>query len=303
MLTIFTTPKPFIGHNKIIQENAIQSWKLISPACEVVLMGNDEGVAEAAARFDCLHVQNIPCTEYGTPLISGLFTAAERIATHHILCYVNADIIFTDSLLRGVAVIKNKKRFLLVGQRHNIDIYFPLDFCSLDWQEKLCSLLINKGILNNPFGMDYFIFPKQTLKNLPDLVVGRAWWDTWMIYNARRKLIPIIDGTKMILAAHQNHDYAHSIGGKQTVYVDGPEVMVNKSYVNDGKAYMGTLDAIWVLESGIIKLALDRLGTHFDRLPLLYPRLAWPVKAVRTIFDLSGLVVPWRALCKKINAK
>ena len=59
MLTIFATPKPFRGHIAVIQRNAIRSWTLLRPACEIILMGNDEGTAEIAAEFGVRHVPEI----------------------------------------------------------------------------------------------------------------------------------------------------------------------------------------------------------------------------------------------------
>jgi len=59
LLTIFSIPKAFAGHNGIIQNNAIQSWVRLSPACQVILFGDDPGVAEAARRFGVVHVPDI----------------------------------------------------------------------------------------------------------------------------------------------------------------------------------------------------------------------------------------------------
>lgn len=46
MLTIFAAPKPFYGYIGVIQTNAIQSWLLLRPECEVILFGDEEGMAE-----------------------------------------------------------------------------------------------------------------------------------------------------------------------------------------------------------------------------------------------------------------
>jgi hypothetical protein len=57
MITLITCPKPFRGHSKIIQRNAIKSWTLLEPKPEILLMGDDEGTAEAAAEFGARHVR------------------------------------------------------------------------------------------------------------------------------------------------------------------------------------------------------------------------------------------------------
>ena len=45
MLTLFSTCKPFHGHNGVIQRNALKSWRLLHPDIEIILFGDDEGVA------------------------------------------------------------------------------------------------------------------------------------------------------------------------------------------------------------------------------------------------------------------
>src|SRR5215510_12506337 len=65
MLTIFATPKPFRSHIAVIQRNAIRSWTLLRPACEIILMGNDEGTAEIAAEFGLRYVPDIARNTFG----------------------------------------------------------------------------------------------------------------------------------------------------------------------------------------------------------------------------------------------
>ena len=55
MLTIFSTPKPFVGHIDIIQRNAIKSWTLLHPDVEVILFGDEEGAAEVCQEFGIRH--------------------------------------------------------------------------------------------------------------------------------------------------------------------------------------------------------------------------------------------------------
>ena len=69
-LTILAMPKPFRGHIGIIQRNAIRSWTLLRPSCEIVLFGDDTGVSAAAAELGVRHVPNVARNEYGTPLVN-----------------------------------------------------------------------------------------------------------------------------------------------------------------------------------------------------------------------------------------
>ena len=59
MLTIFAIPKAFKGHVDIIQRNALKSWTLLQPQCEIILCGDDPGVAEVAGDFGAEHLPDI----------------------------------------------------------------------------------------------------------------------------------------------------------------------------------------------------------------------------------------------------
>ena len=59
MLTIFTIPKPFIGHIGVIQRNAIKSWLNLVPECEIILFGDEPGIQEIAQEFEIMHVPEI----------------------------------------------------------------------------------------------------------------------------------------------------------------------------------------------------------------------------------------------------
>src|SRR5690606_5406703 len=73
VLTIFTIPKPFEGHIDVIQRNALESWCRLDAQVEVILCGDDPGVAEAAQDLGMKHLGVLPCTDYGTPLLDEAF--------------------------------------------------------------------------------------------------------------------------------------------------------------------------------------------------------------------------------------
>ena len=138
MLTLFTVPKAFRNHIGVIQSNAIQSWVRLSPSCDVILFGDEEGIAEAASRCKVQHVPEVFRNQYGTPLLNDLFEKAYTKATHNIMCYVNADIILTSDLIRAVERIRQgEKPFLLVGRRWDIDFEKALNFEQTNWEAQL----------------------------------------------------------------------------------------------------------------------------------------------------------------------
>jgi len=272
MLTIFTIPKPFRSNINIIQRNAIKSWTKLSPKCEIILFGDDEGVTETAKEFNVLYIPNIEKTELGTPLLSSAINLAQKLAKNEILLYLNADIILMSDLIPAIQKVKNSN-FLISGQRWDVDIIEEIDFDNSDWEDKLREKIKKTGKLHGPTGMDYFVFPR----NLPDkikmpgLVVGRPGWDNWLIYRALSLKIPTIDATKTITIVHQNHDYSHSkYGDLKKRKVMGPETQRNIKLIG-GFAKMCTFkDADWILTSEGPK-PKPFFQRFFIRLSLLYP--------------------------------
>src|SRR5689334_2791593 len=102
MLTIFATPKPFQGHEGVIQRNAIGSWVRLHPECEVLLFGDETGAAEIAKEMNLRHVPGVRLSEFGTKRLDHIFAGAQEIAKHDILCYANCDIIFLPCFCEAV---------------------------------------------------------------------------------------------------------------------------------------------------------------------------------------------------------
>src|SRR5690349_3616451 len=126
MLTLFATPKAFCGEFEMIQRNAIRSWALLRPACEIVLTGDDEGTREMASEINAIHISSIQRNEFGTPLLNSIFEEVERRASFPFLCYVNADIILLNDFLPAVRDIRAwNSRALIVGRRIDIDYSQP----------------------------------------------------------------------------------------------------------------------------------------------------------------------------------
>ena len=136
MITIFSIPKAFKGHIDIIQRNALKSWTKLGSGCEVILFGDDEGVEEAAEEFGVTHVSDILKNEHGTPLLDFVFEKAQQMAKQNKMCYVNADIILLNDIVEAVKQV-NFDKFLMVGQRWDVDIDELLDYQSDDWEQIL----------------------------------------------------------------------------------------------------------------------------------------------------------------------
>ena len=240
-LTIFTAPKPFTNpHIAMIQRNAIRSWKLLDQTgsatagnpgrVEVILIGKEEGLAEAARELGVTHLQDVRRNSLGTPLISSMFDLARQRNSSPLLCCINTDIILLPGFVETAQKIAAQSpqsgdfhppqngdfhapQFLIVGQRWDLDVLEALDF-TVGWEERLRSRLRSNGKLHPRGGSDYFVYPRSCFEHIPEFAIGRAGWDNWMIYEARQRGWPTIDATGTIDIIHQSHDYSHLPNGQ-----------------------------------------------------------------------------------------
>jgi hypothetical protein len=226
-LTLFTIPKGFTDpHVSMIQRNALASWRALAPDVEVIVMGDDPGVAEAAGEFGVTHYASVARNEFGTPLLDSAFREAAARATGELLCYVNADIILLEDFLAAARRLPQGS-YLAIGRRWDCDITEPLDFAA--GGEELAAWARREGTLDQASGSDYFLFPVRTDFGLPPFAVGRPGWDNWMIGRALDLHLPLIDMTPSVTAVHQNHDYRHVPGARSRASWEGPEADRNRS--------------------------------------------------------------------------
>ena len=217
LITLFSAPKPFTDpHIALIQRNAIKSWTRLSEV-EIILLGEETGLPEAARDLGVQHLPNVARNESGTPLISSMFQLARDASERShsdLLCIINADMILMPDFLEAARrACSLREKFVLLSQRWDLDVTEPLDF-SGEWQKRLSSRVHRQGALHRPAGSDFFLFPKSCYTNIPDFTIGRAGWDNWMIYKARKEKWSVIDCTPSVMIVHQNHDYSHLPGGK-----------------------------------------------------------------------------------------
>jgi hypothetical protein len=217
LVTLFSAPKPFTDpHIATIQRNAIQSWTHLTDV-NILLMGAEEGLARVAGDLGVKHFPDVACNARGTPLISSMFRLARESSGGGLLCVINTDIILTADFVTAAescrTLFKRDQCFVLLGQRWDLNVTEAIDFAE-SWQSRLRSAVHSRGRLHRPAGSDYFLFPTSCYADVPDFAIGRAGWDNWMIYMARRQGWPVIDATESVTAIHQDHGYGHLPGGQ-----------------------------------------------------------------------------------------
>jgi hypothetical protein len=208
---VFSIPKPFAGDVGDAQRRAVESWREI--ADRVVLFGAD-------VEIPGVETVEAVTNERGTPLLDHAFREAARRAEGDTLCFVNADVILGPDLLRAhEAVTRRFEQYLLVGQTRDVAVTSDDDVRAL--QERAA----RDGVLRGPTAIDWFVFPPSLFADIPAFLVGRASFDNWLVWRARRAGA-VVDATRAIVAVHQSHDYGHLAGGLQEAYY-GPEAKHN----------------------------------------------------------------------------
>ena len=284
MITIFAIPKPFQGHINTIQRNAIKSWTLLHPQVEVILFGNDEGTSDTATEFGIRHIPDIARNEFGTPLLNSILDVAQAAASHNIMVYVNADIILMSDFIRAVQYIP-KGPFLMTGQRWDVDLEKLIDYENNDWEDRLKTIINEKGKLSFRGAMDYFVFHRGLWKDIPSFAIGRTAWDNWLIYYARSMRIPVIDATEAVTAIHQNHETNHRPG--HGLMLKGPEVERNLEIAGDGSKFSLDDASLRLTSEGFKNpiLTANRFYRSIESIPLLKPSLSPLAKFLLILLD------------------
>ncbi len=233
MLTLFTTCKPFGRKtDAIIETNALTSWGFLEPRPEIILFGDEKyekGIESLANQLGYHLVGDLVRNRWDTPLLGDIMLRAQKIARYDILCRANADLIFFQDFVEAIEIVSGEfRQFLLIGAKWQMEGPMPrLDF-SGDWRKEVMDLAGRTGHRHPRSGSDYHVFtrglfrgrkfrrledrPKMhTHPDFPIEFVPLAWgpirFDTWLVWQALRREIPVIDATEMIFAVHQDHRY------------------------------------------------------------------------------------------------
>lgn len=275
MLTIFTTAKPFKGHEGVIQRNALGSWARLQPQCELILFGDEPGAAEVARELEIRHVPDVQRSEFGAKRLDSIFARAQQIARHDLVCYANCDIILLPCFLQAVArVAAWSSKFLMIGRRWDAPLPEALDFYAADWESRLRDFVLRSGKQQPGYAVDFFAFSRGLFVNIPPFVVGRIYWDHWLVWKARSLKIPVVDVSAGVLAIHQNHDFAYHSEGLEGIWRD-PESRRNRALAG-GQLHLYTIDhATHRLLNGRIEAKTGRWLTPATYLLRIYSGQFW----------------------------
>jgi hypothetical protein len=240
MLTFFTTAKAFEGHSGIIQSNALQSWKRLDPGVEVILFGDDLGAAEISTEFGLRHEAHVQRHPSGMKYLNYMFARAQNIARHGCLCYSNCDIILMADFWKAFQRERVRREpFLMIGRRWDTDITEPIDFRDKGWQAKVRQAALAANVLQATHFIDFFVFRKGLYDEIPPMVVGRSYWDHWLVWKALERGAEVVDATPFMMAVHQNHGYGYHPQGKRGTNED--ELALRNIALAGGRQHLRTL--------------------------------------------------------------
>ena len=230
-VTIFALPKPFVGDADRIQSNAFRSWMQLSPTVDVLLLGDETGIADFAAEHQIAHFGHVDRNRNGTPLVSDAFSLAHQISTSPILVYCNSDVILDHSFALAMESLSSQNQFeqwLAIGQRTDVAIDRELNFADADQLRWLNEKSRADGKKSSHVCKEYFAFSRSLYQDVPPFAVGRGNWDNWMVHDAKCKSIPVVSLTDSVLAVHQENESSHRGRCRYRNYVSGPEARNNQ---------------------------------------------------------------------------
>jgi hypothetical protein len=123
--------------------------------------------------------------------------------------------------LNALQNVKAQRRdFLMVGRRWDLEVTQPLDFTNEDWENRITGLARLEGYQRFFHNIDYFAFRRGLYAKIPPLVIGRIYWDHWVVGKARDLGATVVDVSDVVCAVHQNHDYGYHPKGMEGVWKD-----------------------------------------------------------------------------------
>ena len=157
-----------------------------------------------------------------------MFLRGQELASNPVVCWSNADVMFTDRLNDAATIVAARSRSAyVVGRRIDIDQPTPLPF-GPGWQADLVRRAETEGERKPANWIDYFMFTRGLFTELPPFAIGRPGYDPWLIWKAAELGAEVIDATDFVWAVHQRHDYSH-VGGRSVAFTGSEALRTRRS--------------------------------------------------------------------------
>jgi hypothetical protein len=173
-----------------------------------------------------------------------------------------------------------REQFLMIARRWDTDISEPIDFGDEAWEAKVRRAALHANVLQATHFVDFFVFRKGLYDEVPPLVVGRSYWDHWLVWKALERGANVVDATNFMMAVHQNHGYGYHPQGKQGTNED--ELARRNIELAGGRQHLRTLihSTHRITRNGAIRLTPFRKLFENDRV------LGWRQTAAEKTFPI-----------------
>lgn len=210
--TIMTVPLPFSGFDAITQRNAILSWTLLKPRPEILVLCNEQGVAEFAEEHNLVHIPDVRLTKHGVPSIAHILELGQANASNGVIAYVDSDTVLTHDFPIAVYVVESTfPGYLISGFRKSDYMTHTIPFEDPKWEQDLIDHVWKHGNFYAKglgSGSDYFVFHKGLFRNdVPDFSIGKGHWDGWRMRYAIDHGAELLDCSDIIFQIHQDHPW------------------------------------------------------------------------------------------------
>ena len=211
LLVIFTTFKN-TQQKYNIHRNTILNWASFVPKVQPILFANlskNSKLKKLALLngWQVIHLERV--NKDGTPYLKDMYHVTGNVFKSKFYGFCNSDIVFNQGListLEGVSNYLTKfNSTLIIGRRHNVNVTEHSSEALFD-SSNVAVVAKKHGVLFIKDAEDFFFIAK--LKRFPwhiikDIVIGRPAYDNYLVGQAIRNGVTVVDATNTLVAVHQ----------------------------------------------------------------------------------------------------
>ena len=210
LVTMFTTMYLKPSKHDILL-NTLDIWAQLGPSTRLVVYVDEADCESWMANFASKigwEIRVVPKVNRATniPIIRYMFIDVIVNFKSSFYMYANSDILFDHSLTNTLSAIEpyleEREDLFIVGRRLNYNIIPGERFRQINE----ISDASTEAELDHEAAIDYFVTTANGYpwRRVPDFVVGRVRFDSWLISNAIISGLLTIDATKTVTALHQS---------------------------------------------------------------------------------------------------
>ena len=214
LLVIFTSFKNDPNKSGIHQE-VINNWLSLGNDIQPILFYNQSNPTILDSQALSMGWIGLPIgrtNKYGTPKLKHFYASVTKTIKSQFYGFCNGDIFFDDGMKNTLKQILkhktiSKKTALVIGRRTNIEYqdYHTFRVSHSNHTNSLNQIANSKGSLYIEGAEDYFfVYMPHTFPwdNIKDVVIGRPYYDNYLVSEAIKHKVSVIDATNTILSVH-----------------------------------------------------------------------------------------------------